>query len=124
MLFEVRIPVDTVDDPPSVTLTAPATGAYVSGTIELRATASDDEAVSTVEFLRRWDEPRRWDAVERRLETLVGPRPRARTPSPRSPRTASVRPGATHAFSVDNTTPTVSITSPADGATVTAARSR
>ncbi|HEX2296591.1 MAG TPA: DNRLRE domain-containing protein [Actinomycetota bacterium] len=37
--------------PPSVTLTAPAPGATVSGTVSLSASASDDGTVSRVEFL-------------------------------------------------------------------------
>lgn len=119
MLFEVRIPVDTVDDPPSVTLTAPATGAYVSGTIELRATASDDEAVSTVEFFE--------GGTSLGAGTLSnGVWRRSWTPSEGPHSVTAIATDSigqtgsdTHAFSVDNTTPTVSITSPADGATVT-----
>jgi hypothetical protein len=118
MLFEVRVTVDNVDDPPSVTVTAPAAGAYVSGTIELQATASDDNAVATVEFLDG--------------ETSLGAGTLSNgvwrlswTPS-EGPHTATAiatdsigQTGSdSHTFRVDNTAPTVSITSPPDGATV------
>lgn len=39
-----------IDSPPNVTLTAPQHGSIVSGTIDVTANASDDDAVSSVEF--------------------------------------------------------------------------
>lgn len=47
-LFEVRVP--TSDAPPSVSITSPASGATVSGTIPVQAAASDDHGVTKVEF--------------------------------------------------------------------------
>ncbi|HET7830257.1 MAG TPA: Ig-like domain-containing protein [Candidatus Limnocylindrales bacterium] len=46
-------PVTTLADstPPSVSLTAPAAGAKVSGTVSMTATASDNDAVTRVDFL-------------------------------------------------------------------------
>ena len=38
------------DDPPSVSITAPATGSTVSGTVEVKASASDNTSVKKVEF--------------------------------------------------------------------------
>ncbi|MCP3997623.1 MAG: hypothetical protein GY722_21570 [bacterium] len=40
-----------LDDPPTVELTSPADGATVSGVVNVAATASDDVAVASVEFL-------------------------------------------------------------------------
>jgi subtilisin family serine protease len=40
-----------VDNPPTVSLTAPAQDATVSGTVTVQATASDDKGVTQVEFL-------------------------------------------------------------------------
>ncbi len=41
----------TTDNPPSISITHPADGATVSGTVSVTADASDDNAVSQVEFL-------------------------------------------------------------------------
>jgi Bacterial Ig domain len=113
------VTVDNVDDPPSVTITAPAAGAYVSGTIELRATASDDNAVATVEFLD--------GGTSLGAGTLSNGVWRLSWTPSQGPHTVTAvatdsigQTGSdSHAFRVDNTAPTVSITSPADGATVT-----
>ncbi|HEX6659085.1 MAG TPA: Ig-like domain-containing protein, partial [Ilumatobacter sp.] len=50
LLYEVSAPSTTSDLPPGVTLTAPAEGATVSGTVSLQATASDDVGVTQVAF--------------------------------------------------------------------------
>ncbi len=53
-LFVVRPDLDGGpggDDPPSVTVTDPADGATVSGTVSVTADASDDNGVTSVEFL-------------------------------------------------------------------------
>jgi N-acetylneuraminic acid mutarotase len=47
---QVTVTVDNDFTPPTVTLTAPAEGATVSGIISLTATASDDRAISKVAF--------------------------------------------------------------------------
>lgn len=46
----VSVTVDNVDDPPTVAITSPATGATVSGTVAIQAAASDDREVTRVEF--------------------------------------------------------------------------
>ncbi len=48
MIVEVPPPLDTA--PPTVSVTSPASGATVSGTVALAATASDDVGVTQVEF--------------------------------------------------------------------------
>jgi hypothetical protein len=116
LLFEVRTPVDNVDGPPSVTLTAPAADAYVSGTIELQASASDDKAVATVEFFD--------GGTSLGLGTLSNGVWRLSWTPSEGPHTATAiatdsigQTGSdSNAFTVDDTTPTVSITSPAAGA--------
>ena len=42
--------VSSIDEPPTVALTTPASGATVSGTVELSATASDDIGIASVQF--------------------------------------------------------------------------
>jgi Bacterial Ig domain len=112
------VTVDNVDDPPSVTVTAPAAGAYVSGTIELQATASDDKAVATVEFFdggTRLGAGTLSNGVWRLSWTpSEGPHTVTAIATDSIGQTGS----DSHAFRVDNTAPTVSITSPADGANV------
>jgi hypothetical protein len=46
----VNVTVDNVDDPPTVTITNPAEGATVSGSVDVTADASDDRGVAQVEF--------------------------------------------------------------------------
>ncbi len=49
-LFVLRPDLGPVDNPPTVTLDAPAEGATVSGSVLVEATASDDNGVTQVEF--------------------------------------------------------------------------
>jgi hypothetical protein len=49
MVYELAAP--TGDAAPSVTITEPAEGATVSGTVTIRASAADDQGVSQVQFL-------------------------------------------------------------------------
>jgi hypothetical protein len=46
----ISVDVDNVDSPPTVTVTSPADGATVSGTVSIMADASDDNLVTQVEF--------------------------------------------------------------------------
>jgi hypothetical protein len=46
----VNVTVDNVDNPPSVSVTNPAEGAMVSGSVTVTADASDDKGVTQVEF--------------------------------------------------------------------------
>ncbi len=115
----VRVHVTVELNPPSVSLTAPASGARLGGTVTISASASDGSGVSRVEFLV--------DGV------LLGSVPSS--PYPFSWNTRTVADGA-HALSaratdvygntatstvnvtVDNAGPTVAITSPASEAWV------
>jgi hypothetical protein len=111
------VTVANVDDPPTVTVTAPAAGAYVSGTIELRATASDDKAVATVEFFdggTRLGVGTLSNGVWRLSWT---PSEGLHTATAIATDSIGQTGSDSNAFRVDNTAPTVSITSPADGAT-------
>jgi hypothetical protein len=47
----VTVHVDNVDDPPTVRITSPRTGATVSGSVTIEAEASDDGSVARVQFL-------------------------------------------------------------------------
>jgi hypothetical protein len=106
---------------PVVSLSAPANGAFVTGTLAVSATATDNVAISKVEFYRddnvllttdtsspytfNWDST----TVTQGAHTLY-----AIAEDTTGLRTTS----ATMAITVDNTAPTVAITSPANGATV------
>jgi len=46
----ITVTVDNVDEPPTVSITEPAEGAFVSGTITIEASASDDRGIEKVEF--------------------------------------------------------------------------
>jgi hypothetical protein len=46
----IDVTVDNVDSPPSVTITSPANGATVAGTVTITANASDDRGVTQVQF--------------------------------------------------------------------------
>ncbi len=106
---------------PTVSMTAPADGATVSGTVTVSATASDNRGVVGVQFLL--------DEVA--LGTEVTTEPYAiswdTTTASSGPHTLSARArdaagnlttSITVSVTIDNTAPTVSMTAPADGATV------
>jgi large repetitive protein len=111
-------PTDTT--PPTVSLTAPAAGASVHGPVTLSASASDDRGIGSVDFLvdgvvvgtdttapysTSWDSSGATDgshAIRARARDTLG---NATTSAPRS-------------ISVDNSGPTVAVSQPADGATV------
>ena len=118
---------DTTD--PTASLTAPADGATVGGNVILSATASDNIAVASVDFLvdgtvvgTDTTSPYSitWDSSGTPNGTAVSITARATdTSSNQATSTA-------HAVVVDNsipdtTAPTVSVTAPADGATLTGA---
>lgn len=109
--------------PPSVSLTAPASGATISGTITVAATASDNVGVLGVQFKR--------DGVNLGSEGLTTPYsvafPTTGVPNGPHTLTAVARDAAgntktssaiTVTVNNDTTPPTVSITAPANGATV------
>src|SRR6185312_16056889 len=106
---------------PQVSLSAPANGAFVTGTLAVSATATDNGAISKVEFYRdnnvllttdtslpytfNWNST----TVTEGAHTLY-----AIAQDTAGFRTTS----ATVAITVDNTVPTVAITSPANGAAI------
>ena len=110
-----------VDLPPTVAITAPLDGATVLGTVDIVADASDDSAVTQVEFfvdavsvgidtdgLDGWSVP--WDTTT----SVDG----AVTVSATATDDASQTADDSISVTVDNLGPTISITNPADGATV------
>jgi hypothetical protein len=115
----VNVSVDNVV--PVVSLTAPANGAFVTGTLAISATATDNVGISKVEFysdnnvLLTTDTSSpytfNWNSttVTQGAHTLY-----AIAQDTTGLRTTS----ALIAITVDNTAPTVAITSPANGATV------
>jgi hypothetical protein len=122
-LYEVSAPA-AADSPPAVALTAPAEGATVSGTVAVRASASDNAGVTQVAFFvdgasigtdtngaDGWSVA--WDS------TAVGDG--AHTVMATATDTAGQTASDSHAVTVDNVDapPSVTVTSPAEGATVT-----
>ena len=115
---------NTSNQPPTVSLTAPAGGATVSGSTAVSANAGDDVSVAGVQFRLDGDEPRRRGHDEPVLGLLEHDHGRQRSHT----LTAVARDGAnlttTSApvtVTVSNTSnqpPTVSLTAPAGGATV------
>ena len=114
-----NVTVDNVDEPPIVSLTNPAPGELVAGTVDISADATDDHGVTQVEFFvdgasigvdtaGPYSLP--WDSTA----VLDGSRAVTATATDTMGLTASDSISVT----VDNTSPTVSITSPSDGTTV------
>jgi Bacterial Ig domain len=117
------VTVDNVDAPPTVTLTAPAEGARVAGTVLAQATASDDNGVTQVQFsldgnpigtdthgADGWSVS--WDTTT----AADGAHTLTATARDTSEQTTSDSNGVT----VDNEPPVVAVTSPVEGATVSA----
>jgi hypothetical protein len=111
----------TVDNaPPSAALTAPAQGAQVRGTVQITATASDDQPVTRVEFydgatLLGSDTTAPYSVSWDTSASANG----AHTLTVKAYDTAgNVSPTASRSVSVDNSAPSVAITSPANGASV------
>ncbi|MCY1078976.1 Ig-like domain-containing protein [Archangium lansingense] len=115
----VTVTADNDFVPPSVSLTAPSEGATLTGTITLSATASDDRALSKVEFLVGTsaictDTVAPYSCSYNSRNTANGPR----TVSARATDAAgniAVTPSVNVVFDNDMTTPTTSITSPTAG---------
>jgi subtilisin family serine protease len=108
--------------PPSVSLTQPAAGAILAGTVTIAATASDDKGVARVEFYKnnillgtdttapysvQWNTTAETPGSHTLTARAVDTSDNSTTSAPRS---VTVR---------DAVAPTVSITSPANGSTVT-----
>jgi hypothetical protein len=106
---------------PTVSMTAPANGATVSGMVTVSATASDNMGVVGVQFLL--------DGVALGTEVTTGPYSISwdSTTASSGSHTLSARArdaagnlttSATVSVTIDNTAPTISMTAPANGATV------
>jgi hypothetical protein len=118
-LYEVSAP--SADTPPTVSVTAPAEGATVSGTVNVEASASDNAGVTQVAFAvggtsigtdtngaDGWSVP--WNS------TTVADG--ARTVTATATDTIGQIASDSNGVIVDNTPPAVTVTSPAAGATV------
>jgi len=116
---QITVTVDNMDDPPTASIVNPADGSTVSGIIEVAADATDDKGVTQVEFFE--------DGVSIGVDSTA--------PYAVSWDTTTVTDGGytvtatatdtigqtaidSISITVDNTPPTVSITSPSDEATV------
>lgn len=117
----ISVTVDNVDSPPSVALTNPAAGAIISGTVSVTADATDDNGVSQVEFFDGVtslgidsDGSDGWSVSWDTTTASNGEHALTATATDTAGQTASDSVNVT----VDNTPPTVEITSPSAGATV------
>jgi hypothetical protein len=115
------VTVDNVDGPPAVVLTSPANGALVSGTVSVHADASDDAGVTQVEFSVDGTSigvdtngADGWSAAWNTTETADGARTLTATATDTAGQTQSDSNGVT----VDNTSPSVFVSSPGAGALV------
>src|SRR5690606_11883739 len=114
---------DTADDvPPQVTIVAPPDGAALSGTIAIVAQPTDDKGVAAVQFLLNGDNLGTEDAIPPysigwdTTNALVGAHVLGATVRDTSGNTASAEPLLVEVL--DQAAPTVTITSPANGASV------
>jgi hypothetical protein len=108
--------------PPTVSLTAPANGSTVSGTITLSATASDNVGVSKVEFYRdgtlvATDTSAPYTASDN-TTSLVNGSHTYTAKAYDAAGNATTSAASTVTVSNDTTPPTVSLTAPANGSTV------
>jgi len=116
----INVTVDNEDDAPTVTITSPADAATVSGTIDVTADATDDKGVTKAEFFvdgttKIGEATTAPYAISWDTATVVdGPHTITATATDTIGQTASDSISVT----VDNTAPTVNITSPTEGATV------
>ena len=127
LVFEVSIPGGGgTDTPPTVTLTAPAEGATIAGTtVALAATATDNLGVTRVDWFldggataiaSDTNASGGWTATWNSTTTADG----AHTITARATDTIGQTANDTNAVTIDNvdTLPTVTLTSPAEGATI------
>ncbi|HYF12331.1 MAG TPA: Ig-like domain-containing protein, partial [Actinomycetota bacterium] len=116
-----NVVVDNVATPPTVSVTSPAEGATVSGTVLVQASASDDEGVTEVAFSvdgaaigTDTDGTNGWSASWDTLTELDGAHVVTATATDTSGSTST----DSNAVNVDNTPPVVAVSSPLSGATV------
>ena len=115
----IGVTVDNVDSPPTVSVTRPTNGDTVRGPVTLSADATDDKSVSQVEFFVDGasigtDSVAPYSVSWDTATGADGPHTVTATATDTIGQTASNSISVT----VDNTVPTVSITSPAEGAMV------
>jgi hypothetical protein len=117
------VTVDNADGPPSVSITSPAEGATVSGVVEIRANASDDQGVTQVQFFdgatligTDTDGSNGWSASWITVGSSEGPHTIVATATDTIGQTGS----DSNAVTVNNVDvpPSVSISSPGQAATV------
>jgi hypothetical protein len=119
--FELSVP--GLDVSPTVTITGPAEGSTVSGTVTARADAFDDDSVVSVQFSVDGsplgspdiDGTDGWSALWDTAASGDGPHTVTASANDTTGHTGS----DANAVTVDNTSPTADITSPLPGATVT-----
>ncbi|MDO8563682.1 MAG: Ig-like domain-containing protein [Nanoarchaeota archaeon] len=111
---------------PSVSITSPSNGATVSGTISISATASDNVAVSSVQFKVEGSNigsPDTSSPYSASLDTTILPKGNyvltaVATDSSGNQATSSVSVSVDNTGSGDTTNPSITITSPTNGSTV------
>jgi outer membrane protein assembly factor BamB len=118
---QITVNVNNGDAPPTVSLTAPADGAKVSGNVAIRAAAADDKGVAKVEFLV--DGAVVGQAASAPFETTWNSATApdgVHTIAARAVDTSGQTAQAAITVTVDNvdSPPTISITAPSSGATV------
>ena len=115
----VTVTVDNVDSPPTVSITSPTNGSFVSGTINITASASDDKGVSKVEFyidttLLATDSVAPYQYSWNTTTASDGSHAIKAVATDTASQTAQ----NTVTVTVDNTGPVVAVVEPAEGATV------
>jgi hypothetical protein len=118
----ITVTVDNVDGPPNVSITSPADGATVSGTMQVQANASDDKGVTQVRFFdgatpigTDTDGSNGWSVSWNTSSLLEGNHDLTAVATDTANQTTT---SAVVNVTVDNTSPTVTLTSPAAGTTV------
>src|SRR5207249_767936 len=121
----VSVTVSNADTtPPAVSISAPASGATVSGTVTVSASASDNVGVAGVQFLvdgaKLGEEDTASPYSVSWNTTTVGNGSHTLTPSFPTPRSSDLTssPVSVTVSNADTTPPAVSISAPASGATV------
>jgi hypothetical protein len=128
-IFEVSAPVGPTDAPPSVSVTSPAEGATVSGAnVSVQATASDDHGVTKVEFFdgttslgTDTNGADGWSVTWNTTTGADGPHTIRATATDTVNQTGTDTNNVTVQNVAVDAPPSVSVTSPADGATVSGA---
>lgn len=117
----ISVNVDNHDSPPTVTVTEPGDGDAVSGAIQVTADATDDEAVTQVEFFidgnsigTDADASDGWSAAWDTTSVADGSHDVTATATDSATQTSTDSVNVT----VDNAPPLVNITAPSDGETV------